>query len=579
MEDTGRVPVGGWTGCYGHVRFDTADTRLFRAEVPLGHRPSRPGASRLAVQWRASGTPGVPAPADDECLLLTGVITGPVTREWVQRTASALKAGRYAHLAAVPGELAGCLVTERKVYLFRSATSNEGLLYRRDGPLLRWSTDPSDLLDGPREFDQETIWRCCRGDMVFVYRDMQPVLPGQVVIMDSDTTTTVEYDPIVPLDLPRRTPLAQYARTAYELILEAVRPYAGCGRIGILLSGGLDSSAVLTALVECGADVTAYHQATDDPLADESGYAREVCEHLGVPFVPVMMDHGDGYLSERWEFPHPYNNMAFRWLEQIADRIQHDGITLLTWGRDGDMVFGPTRYGLHDVLYGDLRLREKAALSRGLLCSRWELSRILRSIAPSSSLLDDYLPTGDNARATDFLTPRAGVPDDRFDDAYSAREHCVDLTVWRPRGLQLCNPLGTKDLRRLTARMPNAYRLLPYQGRMITKPVLRLILSTRLPERIWRRYGRLWLDSPHKNYVLAHREVFADLIGRPDSHLVRMGVVDPRRLTEVLSEPMLLRRNAEPLINAAMTELFLRSDARRAPATVKGSTDATRATG
>ncbi|MBR7673807.1 asparagine synthase-related protein [Streptomyces daliensis] len=545
----------------------------------FGQRPAPSGAGRLAVQWQAPDAAEIPAPGDGERLLLSGVVTGPVTTDWARRIASALKEGRYAELARLPGELAGCLVTEHKVFLFRSATSREGLLYRRDGALLRWSTDPTDLLDGPGEFGHEAIWRSCRGDEVFVYRDLTPVLPGQIVVVDRDRATVVEYDPIVPLDLPRHTSMPEYAEIAYDLILRAVRPYAARGRIGILLSGGLDSGAVLTALVESGADVVAYHQATDDPLADESGYAREICEHLGVPFVPVMMDRDEGYLNEKWEFPHPFNNIAFRWVEQIADRIERDGITFLTWGRDGDMVFGPTRYGLHDVLRGDLRPREKTALCRGLLCSRFELSRVLRSALPSSSVLDDLVPTGDNARATDFLTPRPGVPDDRFDDEYAARDHCVELTVWRPRGIQLCNPLGSKDLKRFAARMPNAYRLLPYQGRLITKPVLRLLLSTRLPERIWRRYGRLWLDSPHKDYVLHHSRTLAGLIGRPDAHLVRMGIVDPQRLAGVLAEPASLRRNAEQLMCAAMTELFLRGDARRTSATRKGSCDVPRATG
>jgi hypothetical protein len=125
--------------------------------------------------------------------------------------------------------------------------------------------------------------------------------------------------------------------------------------------------------------------------------------------------------------------------------------------------------------------------------------------------------------------------------------------------------------------MPNAYRVLPYQGRLITKPVLRLILSTRLPATVWRKYGRLWLLSPHKNYSLTHPHVFADLLGSPDSALVKMGVVDPKRLAEVLIEPSALRRHADTLICAAMTELFLRN--RAASATTRSDHGAPVATG
>ncbi|MFI6504069.1 hypothetical protein [Nonomuraea typhae] len=94
---------------------------------------------------------------------------------------------------------------------------------------------------------------------------------------------------------------------------------------------------------------------------------------------------------------------------------------------------------------------------------------------------------------------------------------------------------------------------------MITKPVLRLMLSTRLPDQVWRRYGRLWLDSPHKNYVLTHRGELAELIGGRDSHVVRLGLLDRRSLAQVIADPAQLRRHFETLISTAMTESFLRN--------------------
>ncbi|SPL88538.1 unnamed protein product [[Actinomadura] parvosata subsp. kistnae] len=554
------VLTGDYPGCYGDVRLGRPVTYECR---PYGERLSRPGD--VAVQWTRAGASGVPAPPVDGAgrhLTLSGVLHGPVTRSWTRRVIEALESGHDDELAAVPGPLAGCLVTTDKVFLFRNAVAPEGLLYRREGSRVRWSTDPLDLLDGtPDDLDEQALWRCCRGDDVFVYRQPRPVGPGELVVMDTRSTTRRVFDRITPLELPRRTPLAEYADLAHRMLLDAVRPYAGRGRIGIMLSGGLDSSAVLTALVEVGADVVAYHMHTDDPLADESAYARTVCDHLGVPFVAVPTESGEGYLSRARPFPHPFVGFAYRWVEQLAERVHEDGITFLTWGADGDLCFGPYRYGLHDVLFGDIAPHEKAALCRGLIASRWELSRVLRSVRRSSSLLEEYLPVGVNARPTEFTTPAPGVPDDRYDSDYSAKEHTMDLMLWWPRGILRCSPLGDRQIKRLTARMPHAYRLLVHQGRMIPKPVLRLLLSTRLPATVWRRYGRLWQDSPHKRYAITHPHVFADLIGTPQSQLVTKGIVDPDRLAAVLAEPASLRRHSETLICAAMTELFLRDHA------------------
>jgi hypothetical protein len=150
----------------------------------------------------------------------------------------------------------------------------------------------------------------------------------------------------------------------------------------------------------------------------------------------------------------------------------------------------------------------------------------------------------------------------------------MDLSLFRARGILLCSPMGSKDLRRLSMRLPSAYRWIPYQGRLIDKPVLRMMLARRLPEFIWRRGGRSWLNSPPQNYALRHLQSLRELIGSPGSHLVRTGMVNPALLATALGQPVAIRRNAEALICSAMTELFLRSMENRLGTPWKGPQDA-----
>ena len=119
--------------------------------------------------------------------------------------------------------------------------------------------------------------------------------------------------------------------------------------------------------------------------------------------------------------------------------------------------------------------------------------------------------------------------------------------------------MADRELYRLAEGMPNAYRWFPYGGRVIDKPVLRLMLSTRLPALVWRRYGGLWPHAPLQTFCLTHTDLFAELIGSPESLLVRMNIVDPDRLAAVLEKPPTIRRNTNSLVWSAMTELFLRS--------------------
>ncbi len=92
-------------------------------------------------------------------------------------------------------------------------------------------------------------------------------------------------------------------------------------------------------------------------------------------------------------------------------------------------------------------------------------------------------------------------------------------------------------LRRLAARLPDAYRLIPHAGRTIDKPMLRLAAAHRLPPDVRRHYGRTWLGAPDEAWCLRHPDALARLLADPDARLTALGVVDPHRLDEVADPP------------------------------------------
>jgi asparagine synthase (glutamine-hydrolysing) len=554
-----------YLGCAGRVTLLHNEASIDYECAPFVTFTERtlPASPAYLRQWTRPGprrVPEPPQPAERTYLALGGTLAQPLDSVLIDWIITTLRCGSYDQLAGLPGDMVGCLITEGQIFLFRSLFTRNTLFYKQSGATLEWSSDPSDLVpDALNRLDRETIWRICRGDGILAYPGLQLLRPGHLVVFDGATATTVQYDRIEPMELPRRSSLQDYADRAWELLLAAARPYTHSGRIGVWLSGGLDSSAVALALVTTGAEVTAYHMDTDDPLADESAYAREVCRHLDIPFVPIPTDISAGYLSKDWRFSHPYNHTGYRWLEQTIHRVHQDGVVLLTSGRDGDLLFSPIlSYGVHDVLFGRLSWPEKSLMLRGLLCSRWRLPSLLKSTGRSYSLVTETEPTGENARHTDFLVPMPDAPYEVPNPEFIPEEQTTDLALAWPHGVQFCSPMANRELYRLMTGMPLAYRCIPFGGRVIDKPVLRLMLKNRLPQMIWRRHGRLWLFSPDQNHCLNHPEAFAALLG-PGSMLARMNIVDPQRLTAVLSHPLSIRRNSESLICSAMTELFLRS--------------------
>ncbi|MEV0600492.1 asparagine synthase-related protein [Streptomyces sp. NPDC050315] len=553
-------------GCSGRIA--TGARTIEHDCVPFDARSAdRPRGSHVR-QWIPTGTrpaqPRVQEPLPGVFLLMAGPLGEPLAAGRAERLVREVARGHHAVLRELPAEVSGAVATAQRVVLFRGACSAEQLFFRAAGGRTQWSSDPRDLLDGPPEFDRETLWRACRGEDVFVYPGIERLLPGRLAVLDGWSARTETFERIAPLPVPRRTTLRQYADLAYESLLAETRRYASAGRIGVLLSGGVDSATVLAALTDQGADVVAYHMRSNDPLADESPRAREVCRHLSVPLVMVDPPGDDeSYFPEGRDFPLPFNHVWFRRVELTARRIAADGVRTVLSGVDGDIVFGPLRYGLYDVAVADAPWRERAAMANGLLSSRWELSRILRSLRPGRSLYEDPEGTAETERAGDFLVPVPGASYETYDPDSAAQEHTLNLTIWRPHGLHCAKPWGGRQPRRLGARLPNAYRVIPYAGRTIDKPVLRLAAARRVPDCVWRHYGRDWLGSPDENWCLRHPDALARVLDGHDARLTAMGVVDPGRLAAVLADPRALRLNAESLLCTAMVELFLRDLAHR----------------
>lgn len=133
------------------------------------------------------------------------------------------------------------------------------------------------------------------------------------------------------------------AKTLWRLGREAVaRRLTPGARVGLYLSGGIDSSAVGLWLKELGADVTAF--TLDFGAASvEREEATAVARHLGLPLTVVPVDpvelarHLDEIL---WRLDMPYGDpvTAPQWLLGRAARAA--GLDVVWNGEGGDQLFG-----------------------------------------------------------------------------------------------------------------------------------------------------------------------------------------------------------------------------------------------
>lgn len=155
-----------------------------------------------------------------------------------------------------------------------------------------------------------------------------------------------------PLDLP---PDQLAAEVRAELERSVRRRAAGDGATGVLMSGGLDSSAVAALCVETGAGAPYACSATfpDYPDADESELIGELRQSLSLPGITAEVRTG-GLLGsalehlEAWRMP--LLGWGDFWTLALMRMAAAEGVETMLDGDGGDELFGPRTYLLADRL-------------------------------------------------------------------------------------------------------------------------------------------------------------------------------------------------------------------------------------
>ena len=141
-----------------------------------------------------------------------------------------------------------------------------------------------------------------------------------------------------------------------ERLQTAVGRQMSGGRVGVLLSGGLDSSAVAGVAAELsgeqGAGPPTYSAVFPlHPRADESGLIGSLVTSLGLDSVRIAVEGGSplaGTLEYLQEFQLPPSSPnLFFWLPLLR-RAAADGVTALMDGEGGDQALGTAHYLLAD---------------------------------------------------------------------------------------------------------------------------------------------------------------------------------------------------------------------------------------
>jgi asparagine synthase (glutamine-hydrolysing) len=322
-------------------------------------------------------------------------------------------------------------------------------------------------------------------------------------------------------------------------------------RVGVLLSGGIDSSAIACIAQEHvratgGADVGLLSLTSAGSPYDESAYARKVEDHIGC--VGEKFDVGDdavkflGALSDVvWCNDEPVSSFSKVAYYQMMARAKELGIKVLLTGQGADEIF--CGYKKYLGFYLQSLAREKHLLGLGREVAKFafhggfahdiQLSEIKRYLAPSEgnsvlgSALHDYEPlslTLDNhslAERQVLDIERTSIPallhyEDRLSMAFS-RE--VRVPFLDHRVVEFA--LSCRD----------EYRI----GSGWTKYVLRKAIEDIAPKEIvWRR-DKNGFAVPQITWLKLGLRPHVERIFEDDCLMYDKGLVDKESLHEVYS--------------------------------------------
>jgi hypothetical protein len=253
-------------------------------------------------------------------------------------------------------------------------------------------------------------------------------------------------------------------------------------------------------------------------------------------------------------------------MQLIAEQARRDEVSLLTTGRGGDPSFGPLRsYGLADICTAPIAVSEKFEMVAGAISTDWLLPDIVKSVKRSHSLINEWSLSAtpqDHSQTPPFLSRRSSphppLQEPYEQTGFSPQDLVLETAIWQPHGLHMVHVYHHRVVQQVAKSIPAAYRLIPYRGMRVVKPVLRLAFAGLLPPPILRQKRGGWLSVPSQEYCLKQRAELSSLLGDESTQVAMLGILGQKALREVLNSHQLTRKYAKELIATAMTELFLR---------------------
>ncbi|MEC8422371.1 MAG: asparagine synthase C-terminal domain-containing protein, partial [Myxococcota bacterium] len=362
-----------------------------------------------------------------------------------------------------------------------------------------------------------------------LYRDVQAVPPGHIVRIDAHGERTERWwrprwsPPGAPP--PKDEALVQQVDAALGRAVH--RRAREDEDVAVLLSGGLDSSAILWHLTQCARVVPTYTIALADDLVDESSFAGRVAKVMGAEHRVVRVtndDLVDNIHACTRMMGHPLPGaaavlqhllfkairpdarvvlsgdggdevLAGRGMEQVAQRLRGARLLGTATGPLSGTVKGLAgRLGLRDLAASSVHFGRDRNIGGSRVFHSAERVEILRDpgmVRPGIRrlVLDPLYQEVDSdpVNAILHVWQRGWLPEDSLFRSDRMAAHA---------GVEVRYPMLDRDFMGLAAGLPGPVKVHPVRLGWVTKWPLRQAMLDRMPDRAYVRRPKRSMPNP-----------------------------------------------------------------------------------
>ncbi len=481
---------------------------------------------------------------------------------------------------------------ERRLIAARDALGMRPLYFHRDAATLRLASESQALIaagvdNRPDLLAIALFMTCDFKEQGHSLRDgIEALPPGHLLIANGSGIEMRRYwkpNPWHKLDVDEQEAATMFAET----FREAVRcRMPRTGKLGVILSGGLDSSSIACQAAALDSAPTALHCSLSGWDCDETPIGRAVSEKWSMPWIAIAGNGGAMKEATRPHSRHP-DQLYQTWsacFDALFARARREGIDTVMTGLGGDQMVDENGSECVDALRAGA-LREAATIT-GIDRAPFSLQSYRRLYQGIKGVVPARLRF-----ATRQLRPRHRPPflspswtkrvqqhvdadrrdslDENWPDRSSAamcamlEQHGIRISaancnlVGTLHGLEVTHPFLDRRVFELALAMPRRHRL--RRGWRKRKPMLRRAMVDLLPGAVATRRDAAEFSCYLRDvYVRVHSGEVSALLA--DSRLADLGIINLNEVRSALDAGL---PSPSHLIHFGMVlsmELWLRQD-------------------